>query len=266
MSRRSGLPSGAALVTGASRGIGAEFARSLAERGHDLVLAARSTADLEALAAELRGRYPVQVRIETVDLAEDRAGVELAARVAEIGVDISLLVNNAGIASHGRLQRVDADLDHRLTMINVVSVVDLCHAFLPGMVERDHGLIINVASLGAFQPAPYLAAYAASKAFVLSFTEALASELEGSAVSAVALCPGPVRTSFFDELGSTEAAVGQELDARSVVEEGLRRAARGGRVIVPGRLNALAAQAARVLPRRTIAGIAKRSVGPGPGG
>lgn len=254
------------LVTGASRGIGAAFARALAERGHDLVLAARSTDDLETSAAALRKRYGVRVRTETIDLAVEGAGAALAAAIVGAGIEVDLLVNNAGIASHGRLERIDPAVDHRLVMVNVVAVADLCHAFLPGMVERDRGLIINVASLGGFQPAPYLAAYAASKAFVLSYSEALASELEGTGVRAVALCPGPVRTSFFDGLGSTEAAVGQQVSATAVVEIALRQASRGRRVIVPGRLNALTAQAARLLPRRTIAGIAKRIVGPGPSG
>ena len=257
---------GWALVTGASRGIGAAFARALAERGHDLVLTARSTDALEGLAAELHDRYRVEVRVEPADLAVEGCGLELAHRLTAAGIAIDVLVNNAGIATHGRLERIDAADDHRLTMINVVAVVDLCHGLLPGMVDRNHGLIINVASLGGFQPAPFLAAYAASKAFVLSFTEALASELEGSAVHATVLCPGPVPTSFFDGLGSTKTAVGQRLDARQVVEIALRRAGRGDRVIVPGRLNALAAQAARILPRRTIADIARRSVGPGPAG
>lgn len=154
-------------------------------------------------------------------------------------------------------------LDHRQVMVNAVAVVDLCHAYLPGMVQRDRGAVINVSSLGGFQPAPYLAVYAATKAFTLSFSQSLAGELAGTGVRVQALCPGPVTTGFFDGLGPTEGAVGQTLSAEQVVTRSLRALERGQPIVVPGWRNAFAAQANRFLPRRLMTSVAKRAVGPG---
>ncbi len=254
---------GLAVVTGASGGIGAAFAESLAARGHDLLLVARSADALGRRSAELRSRYGVEVKCFSRDLTQAGVVAELATELSGHGRPIEILVNNAGFATHGRFEQIDPGLDHRQAMLNVVAVVDLCHAVLPDMVHRGRGAVINVASLGAFQPAPYLAVYAASKAFQLSLSEALASELAGTGVRVIALCPGPVETAFFAGLGSTDAAVGQVLTPEEVVSRCLRELDRGRRVIVPGWQNALAAQASRLLPRRVIAGIAKRSVGAG---
>lgn len=254
---------GLTVITGASAGIGAAFADSLASRGHDLLLVSRSSEALKAQSSDLSARYGVRVEHRSHDLSEAPQVSTLAAVLATSERPVEMLINNAGFATHGRFETIDPGLDHRQAMLNVVATVDLCHAVLPAMVERGSGTIINVASLGAFQPAPYLAVYAASKAFQLSLSEALASELSGTGVRVVALCPGPVSTGFFDGLGSTDAAVGQQLSPAQVVTECLRQLDRGRRIVVPGRLNFLAAQASRILPRRVIAGIAKRSVGPG---
>ena len=254
---------GHGLVTGASSGIGAAFAEAYGRRGLDLVLVSRSPAALERRAVELRAKYGVRVVCAPYDLSNPAGVRDLVAFVAAQDIEVEVLVNNAGYATHGRFETIDPALDHGQAMLNVVAVVDLCHAFLPAMVARNRGVVINVSSLGGFQPAPYLAVYAASKVFSLSFGEALAGELEGTGVRVLALCPGPVRTGFFTGLGSTDAAVGQSLSAEKVVTEALRALDRGSRVVVPGRLNALAAQASRVLPRRLITSIAKRSVGVG---
>ncbi|HVH23589.1 MAG TPA: SDR family NAD(P)-dependent oxidoreductase, partial [Pseudonocardia sp.] len=141
--------------------------------------------------------------------------------------------------------------------------VDLCHAFLPGMVERDGGAVSNVSSLGGYQPEPYLAVYAATKAFTLSFSRSLAGEVAGTGVQVQALCPGPVTTGFFDDLGTTERAVGQTLTTEQVVARSLRALERHRPVVIPGWRNALAAQASRFLPRQLITAVAKRAVGPG---
>jgi short-subunit dehydrogenase len=235
----------------------------LAARGHDLVLVARSADALAELARSLTERHGVRVRCEPTDLADSAAITRLIEVVSDAGLTVDLLINNAGFASHGPLQQIDPGLDHRQVMVNAVAVVDLCHAFVPGMVERDHGAVINVSSLGGFQPAPYLAVYAATKAFTLSFSQSLAGELAGTGVGVQALCPGPVRTGFFDDLGTTEGAVGQTLTAEQVVARSLRGLERGQPIVVPGWRNALAAQASRFLPRRLITAVAKRAVGPG---
>jgi short-subunit dehydrogenase len=252
-----------ALVTGASAGIGAAFAEALAARGLDLVLVARSADALAELGHGLAERFGVRVRCIPTDLADSVAVAGLIEAVSDAGLAVELLINNAGFASHGPLQQIDPGLDHAQAMVNAVAVVDLCHAFLPGMVERDRGAVINVSSLGGFQPAPYLAVYAATKAFTLSFSQSLAGELAGTGVRVQALCPGPVTTGFFDDLGTTEGAVGQTLTAKQVVARSLRALERDRPVVVPGWRNAIAAQANRFLPRRLITAVAKRAVGPG---
>ena len=229
-----GPPGSVALITGASAGIGAAFAEALAARGFDLVLVARSTNALAELARRLTERHGVRVRCEPTDLADSAAVARLIDTLSGAGLTVDFLVNNAGFASHGPFQQIDPGLDHRQAMVNAVAVVDLCHAFLPGMVERDRGAVINVSSLGGFQPAPYLAVYAATKAFTLSFSQSLAGELAGTGVRVLALCPGPVTTGFFDDLGTTEGAVGQTLSAEQVVARSLRALERGRPIVIPG--------------------------------
>jgi len=258
-----GEPGSVALITAASAGIGAAFADALASRGFDLVLVARSANALGQLADDLAERHGVRVRCEPTDLADPAAVARLIKTVSDAGLTVELLVNNAGFASHGPFSEIDPGLDHRQAMVNAVAVVDLCHAYLTGMVERDRGAVINVSSLGGFQPAPYLAVYAATKAFTLSFSQSLAGELAGTGVRVLALCPGPVTTGFFDDLGTTEGAVGQTLSADQVVTRSLRALERGRPIVIPGWRNALAAQASRFLPRRLITSVAKRAVGPG---
>lgn len=252
---------GYALVTGASSGIGAAFAEALAARGHDLVLVARSEEALAAKADELANRHGIRAVPCPLDLASDNAVARMTAALAADGIHIELLVNNAGFGTQGRFDRIDAGRDHEQLQVNVVAVVDLCHALVPAMVTRGHGAVINVGSMGGFQPAPYLAVYGASKAFVLSFSQALAGELENTGVHVMALCPGPVMTPFFDVLGSTDAAVGQKLTAAQVVAIGLRGLDKKKRVVVPGLQNKITANLARVLPRRLVVTVAKRSVG-----
>ncbi|MRH92359.1 SDR family NAD(P)-dependent oxidoreductase [Nocardia sp. SYP-A9097] len=252
---------GYALITGASSGIGSAFAEALAESGRDLVLVARSKQALVSRATELSTRYGVHAVPYALDLTQPGAVRELATMLSDDGFTIDFLVNNAGFGTQGRFDRIDPERDHDQVLLNVVTVVDLCHALVPGMVARGQGTVVNVGSMGGFQPAPYLAVYGATKAFILSFSQALAGEIEDTGVRVLALCPGPVMTSFFDVLGSTHAAVGQQLTAEQVVAAGLRGLKRGRRVVVPGWQNKITANAARLLPRRTMVAIAKRSVG-----
>lgn len=185
-----------ALVTGASAGLGAAFARQLAARGHHLVLVARSEAKLEALAAELRAAHGVQARVAVQDLAAAGAAERIAEAVAGSGITVEVLVNNAGIGTFGRDAEIGADYNRDVAMVNVVAVADLVQRFLPGMVARGSGAVVNVASMAGFQPQPYMALYAATKAFVVNYSLGLWVETKGTGVKVLAVCPGPVDTDF----------------------------------------------------------------------
>src|SRR6266545_7258662 len=221
-----------ALVTGASSGIGEQFAHQLAARGHALVLVARRAERLERLAAEL----PTDAQVIPCDLAADAAS--LPERVAELGVDVDLLVNNAGFGTSGPFLDHDPQRDAEQVRVNCEAVVTLCHAFLPAMVERGRGGIINVASSAGMQPIPYESVYAATKAFAISFTDALYAELRGSGVRVLAVNPGPVPTEWQGVAGYGEGGGGivpGKISAEQVVRESLAAYARGRRSIIPGR-------------------------------
>ncbi|OBF12215.1 hypothetical protein A5730_04900 [Mycobacterium sp. ACS4054] len=228
-----------AVITGASSGFGALFADQLARRGMSLLLAGRDEARLSAVAQ--RVEQPVELVVG--DLGT-RAGIDdLIARLD--GREVDVLVNNAGFGTYGPFAEVDAERERELVAVNVDALVRLTHAVLPGMLARGRGGVLNVASTIAFQPGPYQATYGASKAFVLSLSQALWAETRGSGVSVTALCPGPTRTGFVDALGSdvSHTAVYRRLAApEPVVAAGLRGLDRGRAVVVPGwRLRAMAA-------------------------
>jgi short-subunit dehydrogenase len=240
-----GLPApstaGAALVTGASSGIGAAIAAELASRGHALILVARREQRLQSLATELAQRHGVDAAPIAADLADPADRDALVARVNQSGRVAELLVNNAGFGSRGDFVSNDRERMVGMVRVNVEAVVDLTARFLPGMAERGRGAIINIASTAAFQPMPGAAAYAAGKAFVLSFSEALHTEQGGSGVGVTAVCPGPVRTEFTEVAGmtgvqdSTPDAIWMSADevGRAAVEG----AEQGKRVVVPGTIN-----------------------------
>ncbi|TMK75486.1 MAG: SDR family oxidoreductase [Actinobacteria bacterium] len=221
-----------ALVTGASSGIGEQFARQLAARGHDLVLVARRADRLESLASEL----PTDAQVVACDLTADAAS--LGGRVQELGAQVDLLVNNAGFGTSGPFLDHDPARDAEQVRLNCEAVVTLCHAFLPGMVERRRGGIINVASSAGFQPIPYESVYAATKAFAISFTDALHTELRGTRIRVMAVNPGPVPTEWQQiagyEPGRDVPAPG-EISAEQVVRESLAAWDKGRRSIIPGR-------------------------------
>ena len=218
-----------ALVTGASSGIGEQFARQLADRGHDLVLIARRADRLEALAAEL----PTDAQVIACDLATDARS--LPARVAELGVEVDLLVNNAGFGTHGRFWEIEEDRDAEMVRLNCEAVVVLTRAFLPAMIERGRGGVITVASTAGFQPLPYEATYAGSKAFALNFSDALHTELRGTGVRCLAVNPGPVRTEWQEVAGIEESQIPPGMiDAEQCVRESLAAFDRGSRSLVPG--------------------------------
>jgi short-subunit dehydrogenase len=246
-----------ALVTGASAGLGVEFARQLSARGHRLVLAARRKDRLEALAKELGN-----ARAVAIDLGKTGSAAKLVADVAAAGEEIDVLVNNAGFGLAGRFAELDARRQREMIDLNIGTLVDLCRLVAPHMAARKSGAILNVASTAAFQPGPGVAVYFATKAFVLSFTEALHEELKPHGVKVSALCPGPTRTEFGAVAGFAASGAFERLgmDAAPVVRAGLDGLERNHAVIVPGVVNKIGAASTRFVPRtllRKIAGSIK---------
>jgi len=253
-----------ALITGASSGIGRAFALALAERGMAVVLIARREERLRELANDLVQRYGVQTEVIVADLGQEGAAFQVQQVLAERRVAIDLLVNNAGFATHGGFETLAAERDHEQVMVDVTAVVDLTHAFIPSLLQRTPGAaIINVASTASFQPLPYMAVYGASKAFVVSFSQALAEEYRARGLRVLALCPGATATAFF-EIAGEQAAFGRRRTTEQVVATGLRALERGRTVVVDGASNALLAQLTRFFPRRFVAQMAGRTLRPRP--
>jgi short-subunit dehydrogenase len=251
-----------ALITGASSGIGTAFAHELAGQGADLVLVARSEDRLRALAAEITATHSVRVDVLPMDLSRPGAGEDLAGRVAALGRTVDVLINNAGFATHGDVEHADPARLLEQIQLNCAAVVDLTTRFLPAMTARHHGVIINVASTAAFQPIAHMAVYAASKAFVLSFTEALWGEAKPRGVEVIAICPGATETAFFDVVGAQEASFGKRRRPEQVVATTSRGLAHGRPSIVDGRSNAVVANGQRFLPHRAVLSLAERTVRP----
>jgi short-subunit dehydrogenase len=243
-------PSIPALVTGASSGLGAEFARRLAARGHDITIVARRVDRLEALRTEILAKHPVTVDVLSADL-ETQGGRKAVASLLRRRSPW-VLVNNAGFATRGALANLDAARERAEVEVNILAVQQLTAAVLPGLLASGAGGVINLASTASFQPIPYMATYAATKAFVLHFTEAVAEEVRKSGVRVMALCPGPVRTEF-DSIAGTQdymrLAAPMTMDADRCVAIALRAFDRGSTVCVPGILNATFAQWPRITPR-----------------
>jgi short-subunit dehydrogenase len=250
-----------ALVSGASAGIGVEFARQLAARGYDLVLAARRRDRLDALAADLRASHAgLQVHVVSTDLSAADAATRLASDLAGDGIAVDLLVNNAGFGAYGAFVASDPANAANMIALNVAAPVALARAFVPGMVERRRGGIINVASTAAFQPVPGMAVYGATKAFVLSFSEALHEEVRRSGVRVTALCPGATETEFFGIAGE-RAAVGRKRSVGDVVRTGLRAFERKRAVAIDGPANTLLAGGVRFMPRAIVMRMAAFAMG-----
>ncbi len=248
--------SGAALITGASAGIGAAIAGELAARGHNLVLVARRKERLDEIALELTGAHGVRAETLGCDLAKSASRQRLQGRVKALGLDVEVLVNNAGFATGGAF--ADADPERELDQVRVLveAVVALTSAFLPEMVRRRRGAILNVASTAGMQPLPYSAGYSAAKAYVLNFSEALHHEVRGAGVTVTALAPGPVSTEFWDAAGweaggqTFETAVPGPawVTAEETARAGVKGLEDGRRVVVPGLQVRTAMLAARYLP------------------
>jgi short-subunit dehydrogenase len=251
-------PSGTALVTGASSGIGADLARELARRGHGVTLVARRQDRLEALAAELAEATGVRAEVLAVDLSDPDARAGMLGRVADRGLTVDVLVNNAGFSTTGPVHKSDHRREVAMVRTAVEAVVDLCSLTLPGMVERGRGAVLNVASTAAFQPLPGQAAYGASKAFILSFSQAVRTELRGTGVSLTVLCPGPVKTEFAETAGFTQEESENSLPqfmwvpAAQVARLAVEGLDQGRAVVIPGFANRVGAQLGRNTPRRVL--------------
>ena len=246
-----------ALITGASAGLGVDFARQLAAKGKRLVLVARRKDRLDELAAELGNARAVEADLSLVGAA-DRLMADLAAH----GEHVGLLVNNAGFGLTGRFAELDGKRQRQMIDLNCGALVELAHAVLPGMIERGSGGILNVASTAAFQPGPGMAVYFATKAFVLSFSEALHEEVKQKGVIVSALCPGPTSTEFGAVAGFGPSNLLDKVaaDSPSVVRAGIEGLGKRRAIVIPGLMNKSTAQAHRLFPRsllRQAAGILK---------
>ena len=246
------------VVTGASSGIGVEIAREFARRGHGVTLVARREGPMKTLADELASEHGIRAEVVTADLTDVGARTAIATRLDELGLGVSVLVNNAGLSTMGAVHRSDPDREIAMIRTDVEAVAHLCSLFLPQMVERGSGAILNVASTAAFQPIPGQAGYGGCKAFVLSYTHALRGELRGTGVSATALCPGPVETAFAETAGVTQAEAEKSLpkfmwvSPGAVARQAVEALDQGRAVIIPGSPNRIAAVLAYLAPRRLI--------------
>jgi short-subunit dehydrogenase len=244
-----------ALVTGASAGIGRELARILAA-DHDLILTARREAELHALAAEL----PTKCLVLPADLADPAVPKRLLDAIADAGWHVDVFVNNAGFGDVGAFADATPAKLMAMLQVNVVAFTELLHGVLASMKTRGRGRVLNVGSVAGFQPGPFMAAYYATKAYVNSLSEAVASELAGTAITVTCLCPGPVETEFASVAGFEKGgfSAGATLSARSVAAAGLRAMNRGHVRVIPGWRNRLMIALQRVVPRRLVTAVVKR--------
>lgn len=249
-----------ALVTGGSGGIGLEIAKVLARKGFDLVLASRKRDALEAAAGQIEGKHDVSVHVFAADLRRREAPETIFDFLSNENIAIDVLINNAGFGLGGEFAETELSRELEMIQVNIAALTHLTKLFLPAMIKRGSGRILNVASTAAFQPGPLMAVYYATKAYVLSFSEALAEELRNSGVTVTALCPGPTKTEF-----ATEAQVGNSrlfsafgmADAMDVAEFGVSAMMHGKRVAIPGIRNKIVAQANRFAPRALTAKVAR---------
>ena len=258
--KTSGAPRRTALVTGGSGGIGLELAKVLARNGFDVALVARKRDTLEAAAGQLEGKYDVKVHVFAADLRRPDAPETIFDFLRNENIPIEVLVNNAGFGLGGEFADTDLNRELEMIQVNVSALTHLTKLSLPAMIKRKSGRILNVASTAAFQPGPLMAVYYATKAYVLSFSEALAEELRDTGVTVTALCPGPTRTDFAStaQVGSSRLfTLFGVADAADVAEFGFQAMMQAKRVAVPGIRNKIVAQANRFSPRGLTAKVAR---------
>src|SRR3954452_8342803 len=259
-SKQNGAPSQTALVTGASSGIGLELAKVLARHGYDLVLVARKRDALEAVAGQIEGKYDVRAHVFAADLRRPEAPQAISDFLHNEAIPITVLINNAGFGLGGEFADTEFSRELEMIQVNIAALTHLTKLFLPAMIKAKSGRVLNVASTAAFQPGPLMAVYYATKAYVLSFSQALAEELRNAGVTVTALCPGPTRTEF-----AAEAQVGNSrlftafgiAEAGDVAEYGVSAMLHGRRVAIPGIKNKIVAQANRFAPRALTAKVAR---------
>jgi uncharacterized protein len=250
-----------ALVTGASSGIGAEIAQVLAQRGHDLVLVARTESALASVAAEVK-KHGASATVVSADLAAPHAGHQLSADLRARGLHIDVLVNNAGFADFGPFHTADADKIDRMISLNIATLTELMRDLVPDMVQRKTGRVLNVASTAAFMPGPLMATYYATKAYVLSISEATHEELKGTGVTVTALCPGPTASGFQAAAAMEDSKLvrGRKImSAHTVAQQGVKALLAGKPVVVTGFKNKIQALSPRVMPRRFVPGVVRRA-------
>jgi len=248
-----------ALITGASGGIGYDLAKEFASHGYNVVLVARSKEKLEQLAQELRTTYGIQATVLTQDLGAPAAPQQIFDQLTQAGITVDVLVNNAGFASYGFFHEADTQKELDMIQLNVMALVYLTRLFLPGMVARRSGKILNVASTAAFQPGPLMAVYYATKAFVLSFSEAIANELKDSGVTVTALCPGPTESGFQARAAMEDSKLVQSglMDSMTVAQAGYEGLMQGKTVVIPGLFNKVGAVAPRFVPRKMVTQVVR---------
>jgi uncharacterized protein len=253
----------AALITGASSGFGLEFAKLFAADKCDLVITSRPGTEIEKLAKELAKEYGIKVFPMEIDMSQANAAKKIFDAVKEKKIKIDYLINNAGIGNFGRFADNPFEKEHELLELNIVTLAELCHHFIPEMVKNGGGKILNVASIAAFQPGAYYATYFASKAFVLLFSEALAMEYKKDNITVTALCPGVSRTNFFKRAGMRENSWLLQInlgDAKKVARAGYKGLLKGKTIVTPGLRNKFVSKNYRWLPRKVIGAITKKMV------
>jgi short-subunit dehydrogenase len=251
-----------ALVTGASSGIGSALAELFAADGDDVVLVARRERRLREVAETIEREFAVTATVLPHDLATPDGPRELYEEVRSRDIAVHTLVNNAGFGNYGRFDETDLDVETTMIALNVTTVTQLSKLFLEPMIERGDGALLNTASMAGMAPTPRQAVYSSTKAYVLSFSEALAHEFEPAGITVTALCPGPVATEFFDRGNLDESAIEDQPlnDPASVARAGYDGLKSGKRVVVPSRKMRALAQFKRVLPRRSVVSLAERTV------
>lgn len=249
-----------ALITGASGGIGYELAKLFARDGSNLVLVARSADKLAQLSAELEKAYKIRATVLPADLAQASAPDQVFAATQKAGIDVDVLVNNAGIGQFGFYVQTDLQEEMAQIQLNIASLTHLTKLYVRPMVERRRGRILNVASTAAFQPGPLMAVYYATKAYVLSLSSALSNELRGTGVIVTCLCPGPTTTEFHKRAAMDLSNIMKApfMDARTVAEIGYRAMLEGKTTVIAGKMNWLVAQSTRFAPRAWTAAVARR--------
>ncbi len=247
------------LITGASSGIGADLASCAAADGFDLVLVARRLNALSTVAQQCERVHGAKVAIIHADLGDPTAPRVLAAELRARQLDIHTLINNAGLGASGSVASISLETQLNLIQVNITALTEITRRLLPAMLERGSGAVMNVASTAAFLPGPGMAVYYASKAYVLSFTEALAEELRGTGINVSALCPGPTATGFGAVAGMSESKLfkqkGMVMSSATVARAGWEGLLSGDRVVIPGITNKLLTQSLRISPRRLVSKI-----------